>query len=125
MAFASCEKVAGEHHGRFKVDKREDVRDSGRPDYFDGTWTITVDGATCAISGQADSAMTGVVALTGTYGVNNADTSKFKVTNLYMDAAGNADFIEFSFKTDSARHLLHYVTIETAQYLYDGDFDGK
>ena len=122
MAFAGCEQVAGEHHGRFSVDKREDSGDSGRPDYVSGTWTATIDGTTCAVTGEADSDLTGKVALTGTYDASAG--GKFKVTNLSLQA-DSSDFIEFSFSTDTAKRLLRYVVSETAQYRYVGDFDGK
>ncbi|ESQ91539.1 hypothetical protein ABAC460_06020 [Asticcacaulis sp. AC460] len=124
-AFAACEKVAGKHGGRFNVDKREDAANSGRPDYVSGNWSLTIDAATCAITGEADSPLTGPVALTGTYGGEGADTSKFRIKDVYMDAAGNPDFIQFSFSSASSKRLLRYVVIETAAYLYVGDFDGK
>ncbi len=124
MASAACEKVAGVHQGHFSADRREDTAGSGRPDGFGGDWTATIDGATCAVTGEAISSVTGKVALTGTYDVSKSD-AKFKPIYLTMSADGNPDFIEFSFKTDMAKHLLHYVTIETQAYLYIGDFDGK
>ena len=125
VAFADCQAVAGKHGGSFTIDKREDTKDGNHPDSVRGTWTATIDGATCAVTGEATSPLTGTVALTGKFGAYNPDTSKFKVTNLYMDAAGNPDFIQFVFKTDSAKHLLHDVEVETSAYLYVGDFDGK
>ncbi len=124
VASAACEKIAGIHQGRFSADRREDSAGSGRPDGFGGDWTATIDGATCAVTGEAISSVTGKVALKGTYDVTKND-AKFKPIYLTMSADGNPDFIEFSFKTDAAKHLLHYVTIETPAYLYIGDFDGK
>ncbi len=125
MAMASCEQVAGKHSGHFNLDKREEAAGGARPDHVTGDWTATIDGATCAVTGEADSPLTGKVQLTGTFGTYNADTSKFKPTNLYMEVTGNPDFIGFVFKNDAAKHLLRYVEVETPDYLYVGDFDGK
>lgn len=124
VASAACEKVAGLHQGRFSVDRREDSAGSGRPDSFGGNWTATIDGATCAVTGEVTSDVTGKVAMTGTYDVSKDDT-KFKPIYLTMTADNNPDFIELSFTTDMAKHLLRYVTIETPAYLYIGGFDGK
>lgn len=123
-AWASCEKVAGEHHGRFNVDKRADVPNSGRPDNFDGHWTLTIDAQTCAITGEIESSFTDKIAMQGTYGQYNPDTSKFKTTNLYMESVDSPD-ISVVFETVSADHLLHYVLIQSTDYEYDGSFDGK
>ncbi len=125
IASASCEAIAGEHHGSFTVDKRSDIDNGGHPDHFDGKWTATIDAATCAMTGTVTSNFAGPVAVKGTYGIYNPDTSKFKTTNLYMDAADNADYVAFVFETDTKAHLLHNVRIETADYAYEGSFDGK
>ena len=124
-AFADCQAVAGKHGGSFTIDKREDTKDGNHPDSVRGTWEATIDGATCAVTGKATSPLTGDVVLSGKFGAYSDDTSKFKVNNLYMEVTGNPDFNEFVFKTDAAKHLPHYVEVETADYLYVGDFDGK
>ncbi len=122
-AFADCASVAGTHGGRFDADKRSDVRNSTRPDGISGTWTATVDGATCEMTGEVMSDFTGKVVLKGIY--NNADGGKFRVLNVTMDVADTTTYETFSFSTDKAKHLLHFVLIQTADYEYDGSFDGK
>ncbi len=122
-AFAACENVAGPHHGHFDADKRSDSQNSGRPDNITGTWTATIDGATCEMTGQAETSFTGTVALKGTY--DASDGGKFKVTNVSMDVADSTDYQAFAFETVPDQHLLHFVLIQTADYEYDGSFDGK
>jgi hypothetical protein len=121
---ASCTSVVGEHHGTFDADKRADTDDSGRPDSINGTWTATID-ATCNVTGSLTSSLTGKVALKGTYGTYNPDTSKFTVNNLYLDASGTAGFDTFTLASDAGQHMAHYVLIQTKDYEYDGSFDGK
>lgn len=121
---ATCEKVAGEHHGTFDADKRADTDDSGRPDSINGTWTATIDAA-CNATGTLTSGVTGKVALKGTYGAYDPDTSKFTVNNLLLDASGTAGFQTFTLGSDAAQHMTHYVLIQTKDYEYDGSFDGK
>ncbi len=123
VAAADCTSAAGAHGGRFDADKRSDVRNSTRPDAISGTWTATVDATTCEMTAEVMSDFTGKVTLKGTY--NNADGGKFRVNNVTMDVADATTYETFAFQTDKAKHLLHFVLIQTADYEYDGSFDGK
>jgi len=122
---ATCEKIAGRHHGTFDADKRADVNNSGRPNTINGTWFAMIDAETCAMTGEISSDFTGKVALKGTYGLYNPDTSKFSVNNMYLDASGNPSYDVFALGSDAAQHSSHYVQIQTGDYEYDGSFDGR